>query len=97
MFLVIILLSQGNAVISGTVIDIIRGISYSYLAMRQCAKCGKSFQISGTRIKLRGKFNPTKSGKKRANLQWTRLLNGKRTLVCVKCLKTLTRRATAKA
>ncbi|MCL4403820.1 hypothetical protein M1432_00490 [Patescibacteria group bacterium] len=65
--------------------------------MRQCANCGKSFQISGTRIKLRGKFNPTNSGKKKANLQWTRLLGGKRQLVCVKCLKTLTKKSAAKA
>ena len=65
--------------------------------MRQCAKCGKSFQMGGTRIKLRGKFNPTNSTKKKANLQWTRLLNNKkRSLVCVKCLKTLTRQTAAK-
>ncbi len=65
--------------------------------MRQCAKCGKSFKISGTRIKLRGKFNPTSSGKKKANLQWTRLLDGKRRLVCAKCLKVLTKKAPVKA
>ena len=51
---------------------------------------------------LRGHYNPTKTGKKKANLQWTRLLNsglegapskGKRVLVCVRCLKGLTKKA----
>ncbi len=60
--------------------------------MRQCAKCGKSYNSSGTRQLLRAHYNPTTFGKKRANLQWTRLLvKSKRSLVCVKCLKTLTR------
>ncbi|OGG38988.1 hypothetical protein A2116_01855 [Candidatus Jorgensenbacteria bacterium GWA1_49_17] len=70
--------------------------------MRQCAKCHKSYIKGGTRKLLRGHYNPTKTGKKKANLQWTRLLNsglegapskGKRVLVCVRCLKGLTKKA----
>ncbi|MGC9610968.1 MAG: hypothetical protein ABSE68_01990 [Minisyncoccia bacterium] len=54
--------------------------------------------MGGTRIKLRGKYNPTNWTKKRANLQWTNLLNkkGKRSLVCTKCLRTLTNKASGK-
>jgi len=60
--------------------------------MRACERCGKSFQMGGTRKKLRGKFNPTNWSKKKANLQWTNLfVSGKRTLVCTKCLRTLTK------
>ena len=43
---------------------------------------------------LRGHYNPTKTGKKKANLQWTKLyVPGKRVLVCVRCLKGLTKKA----
>jgi len=60
--------------------------------MRACERCGKSYLMGGTRRKLRGKYNPTNWSKKKANLQWTNLfVSGKRTLVCVKCLKTLTK------
>lgn len=45
--------------------------------------------MGGTRILLRGHYNPTNWTKKKANLQWTRtLVSGKRVLACTKCLKT---------
>ncbi len=67
--------------------------------MRQCERCGKSSIGGGTRKLLRGHYNQTNYTRKRANLQWTRLLTegtpqGKtprRSMVCVKCLKTLSR------
>jgi len=60
--------------------------------MRACEKCTKSYEMGGTRVKLRGKYNPTNWSKKRANLQWTTLLvKGKRSLVCTKCLRTLSK------
>jgi len=60
--------------------------------MRACEKCGKSYKGGGTRKLLRGHYNPTAYSKKRANLQWTRLLKkDKRSLVCTRCLKTLSR------
>jgi len=44
-----------------------------------------------SRKKLRGKYNPTEKTKKYPNLQWTRLLAGKRVKACVRCIKTLTK------
>lgn len=62
--------------------------------MRACQKCGKSSLGGGTRKLLRGHYNPTNYSKKKANLQWTRLLTpGQRKLVCVSCLKTLTKKS----
>jgi len=62
--------------------------------MRACESCGKSYKGGGTRKLLRGHYNPTAYHKKRANLQWTRLLHPpKRSLVCTRCLKTLTKKA----
>lgn len=57
--------------------------------MRQCANCGKTSIMAGTRRKLRGKYNPTNWSRKYPNLQKTKLPNGKRVLVCTSCLKTL--------
>jgi len=59
--------------------------------MKQCSLCGKSYILGGTRKKLRGVFNPTNWSRKRANLQQSRLLDGKRQLLCVKCIRTLSR------
>jgi len=68
-------------------------IHYTIQTMRACAICGKSYILGGTRKLLRGHYNPTKTGKKKANLQWTRLYApGKRVLVCTRCLKTLTKK-----
>lgn len=62
--------------------------------MRLCKKCGKSSLGGGTRKLLRGHYNPTNYSKKKANLQWTRLLvPGQRSLVCTSCLKTLTNKS----
>lgn len=53
--------------------------------------------MGGKRNLLRGHYNPTPKKKKKANLQWTNLLEGKgRALVCSKCLKTLTKNAKIK-
>lgn len=65
--------------------------------MRECTRCGKSFQMGGTRKLLRGKHNPTNWIKKRANLQWTcAYLPGKRVLVCTRCLRTITKKPAKK-
>ncbi|QQG45884.1 MAG: hypothetical protein HYY55_02780 [Candidatus Niyogibacteria bacterium] len=65
--------------------------------------------MGGKRNLLRGKYNPTKTQRKKPNLQWARLPaeallarrslgvagakaelpNGKRALVCAKCIKKL--------
>lgn len=63
--------------------------------MRQCEICKKSYQIAITRTKLRGKYNPTGKHKQKANLQ-NKKIDGKRMLICTKCLKTLTKKQTKK-
>ena len=55
--------------------------------MRQCEICGKGSIVRGARKKLRGNYNPTPKKRKYPNFQKTRLANGKRIVVCVKCLK----------
>ena len=54
---------------------------------RICQICGKTGTTIQKRKKLRGKYNPTVKKRKHPNLQWTRLLNGKRVLACTKCIK----------
>ncbi|MBM3206476.1 MAG: hypothetical protein FJZ43_02555 [Candidatus Staskawiczbacteria bacterium] len=55
-----------------------------------CTICQKKSEIGGYLVKLRGKYNPTKKKRRYPNLQWTRLLNGKRVLACAKCIKAKT-------
>lgn len=57
------------------------------MASKICSICGKKSQMGGYLVKLRGKYNPTKKKRRYPNLQWTRLLNGKRVLACAKCIK----------
>ncbi len=60
--------------------------------MRACERCGKSHIMGGTRKLLRGHYNPTNWSKKKANLQWTKsYISGKRTLLCTRCIRTLTK------
>lgn len=61
--------------------------------MRQCERCGKSYNMAQKRKKLRGKYNPTKKHKQKVNLHKTRAYKeGKVCMVCTDCLKTLTKR-----
>ncbi len=52
-----------------------------------CASCGKGSQMSGTRVLLRGHYNPTKKSRKYPNLQWAMLPAGGRIKICTSCLK----------
>lgn len=54
--------------------------------MKSCHFCGKTSQVTITRKKLRGKYNPTNKKRKYPNLQ-PRRIDGKKILVCAKCLK----------
>ena len=56
---------------------------------KQCTICGKGGMMVGKLKKLRGKYNPTGKKRKKPNLQWTKLLSGKRVLACAKCIKAL--------
>ena len=55
--------------------------------MRSCEICGKGSIIRGTRIKLRGKYNPTAQNRKYPNLQKFKLSSGKRVLACASRIK----------
>ncbi|OGZ69894.1 MAG: hypothetical protein A3F47_01125 [Candidatus Staskawiczbacteria bacterium RIFCSPHIGHO2_12_FULL_38_11] len=59
------------------------------MAQKICSICGKKSEIGGYYVKLRGKFNPTKKKRRYPNLQWVRLLTGKRVLACAKCIKAM--------
>ena len=60
--------------------------------MRQCKRCKKSYQKGGTRKLLRGHYNVTKVGRKKANLQLSMLYTpGKRVLLCTRCIKTFSK------
>ena len=63
---------------------------------RSCPLCGKTSIIMGTRVLLRGKYNPTKRSRKYPNLQWASLpkdgalrarFSKNRIKICTKCLR----------
>jgi len=58
---------------------------------KRCQICKKGKVRVFKRVKLRGKYNPTKKKKQKPNLQWFKLPSGKRILVCAKCKKKLTK------
>ncbi|HEY4496561.1 MAG TPA: hypothetical protein VI432_00215 [Candidatus Paceibacterota bacterium] len=61
--------------------------------MKQCLICHKGSRMVGKRIKLRGNYNPTGMTRKYPNLQKTTLSTGERVLACVRCIKTITKKA----
>ena len=63
--------------------------------MRQCEKCGKGSIIRGKRRLLRGHYNPVSEARKYPNLQWGKV-NGVRMRICVNCMRTVARKASAK-
>lgn len=56
--------------------------------MRKCAICEKSSRMAGTRILLRGHYNPTNWTRKYPNLQVTTSPKGERVLACTQCIRT---------
>jgi len=58
---------------------------------KKCEMCGKTGAMAQTRVKLRGKYNPTAKKRKYPNLQRTRLPNGQRVWACAKCIKAQTK------
>jgi len=52
-----------------------------------CPICNKGSQMSGTRILLRGHYNPTTKSRKYPNLQWATPPSGKRIKICTSCIK----------
>lgn len=61
--------------------------------MRHCMLCGKTSMMGGTRIKLRGKYNPTNWTRKYPNLQKTTTPKGQKVLACTQCIRTFSKPA----
>lgn len=59
---------------------------------KQCAICGKKSIMAWKLTKLRGKYNPTIKRRKYPNLQWVRMVSGKRVLACAKCIKAVAKK-----
>lgn len=57
------------------------------MSEKVCTICQKKSAMGVVLVKLRGKYNPTTKVRKKPNLQWTRLPNGKKVLACAKCIK----------
>lgn len=64
--------------------------------MRSCKMCAKGSIIRGKRKLLRGHYNPVSESRKYPNLQYAKV-EGVRKLICVSCLRTLTKKARVKA
>lgn len=47
--------------------------------------------MGGTRLLLRGHYNPTNWSRKYPNLQKTRNAEGKRVLACTNCMRTMSK------
>mgnify|MGYP001571484678 CR=1 FL=1 len=56
---------------------------------RICDICDKKSVMVTVRKKLRSKYNHTTKKRKYPNLQWVKLVNGKRVKACAKCIKKL--------
>jgi len=57
--------------------------------MRQCAICNKGSIMAGTRLLLRGHYNPTNWTRKYPNLQKTKNAAGERVLACTSCMRSM--------
>ncbi|MFA5737070.1 MAG: 50S ribosomal protein L28 [Candidatus Paceibacterota bacterium] len=57
--------------------------------MKTCTICNKGSRLVGgysNRVRAT-KYNPTGKSRKKPNLQWSKTANGKRILICTRCLK----------
>lgn len=59
---------------------------------RVCDICGRSYNKASIINKLRGNYNRAGSKKQRVNLQ-SKVINGQKVKVCVKCVRTLGKKA----
>lgn len=57
-----------------------------------CEICEKEYHAVWRRVKLRGRFNPTSRRRQFPNLQWVKLISGKRVKACAKCIKALAKK-----
>ncbi|MDD3491457.1 MAG: L28 family ribosomal protein [Candidatus Pacebacteria bacterium] len=56
---------------------------------RICGICGKTYQKAVRYRKIRSVFNPVARHRQHPNLQWFRMPDGKRMLICTSCRKRL--------
>lgn len=61
---------------------------------RVCAICGKRYQTATKYKKTRSAYNPVSKHKQKPNLQWFRMPDNKRVLVCTKCRQRLSKTIT---
>jgi len=59
---------------------------------RVCEICHKNYNQANIVNKLRGKYNRAGKKKQRANLQ-LKVIDGKKMLVCVNCVRTLMKKS----
>ncbi len=64
--------------------------------MRHCENCLKTSRMVGTRILLRGHYNPTNWSRKYPNLQKSVNPKGEKVLVCTTCIRTFSKDARLK-
>lgn len=64
--------------------------------MKHCEVCGKTSRMVGTRILLRGHYNPTNWSRKYPNLQKTLTPKGEKVLACTTCIRTFGKAARIK-
>jgi hypothetical protein len=64
--------------------------------MKHCETCGKTSKMAGTRILLRGHYNPTNWTRKYPNLQKTVNAKGEKVIACTGCIRTFGKAARIK-
>ena len=61
--------------------------------MRHCEVCKKTSKMVGTRVLLRGHYNPTNWTRKYPNLQKTVTPKGEKVYACTTCIRTFSKPA----
>lgn len=64
--------------------------------MKHCEVCKKTSRMVGTRILLRGHYNPTNWSRKYPNLQKTTTPGGEKVFACTGCIRTFGKAARIK-
>lgn len=62
---------------------------------RVCDICGRSYNKASIINKLRGNYNRCGTKKQRINLQ-SKIIDGKKTKICVRCIKSLSKKESEK-
>ena len=68
-------------------------VDWNYVMATRCPQCGKKPMTAIKRKLLRGHYNPVNKYRKYPNLQWARMADGSRLMICTSCIKTLAKPA----